>query len=174
MSERKGAVTFKGEPLTLTGNEVAEGAKAPEFTVVDTDLNEVSLKDLSGKVKLISVTPSLDTPVCSAQARRFNEQASKLPEGVEILNISMDLPFASKRFCSTEGIERIKTCSDHRDASFGTNYGVLVKELRLLARSVFLVDAEDKIRYMEIVKEMTDEVDFEKALQETKSLLAKA
>lgn len=170
--ERKGAVTFKGNPLTLTGNEQKTGGAAPDFTVLGKDLKPVSLKDFNGKAKLISVTPSLDTPVCDSQARRFNEEAAKLPYEIAVLNISMDLPFAIGRFCTTAGIERIGTYSDHRDASFGTNYGVLIKELRLLARSIFLIDRDNVIRYIEIVPEMTDNVNFSKALEETKRLLA--
>lgn len=171
--DRKGAVTFKGNPLTLTGNGQKTGNKAPDFTVIGKDLKPVALKDFSGKTKLISVTPSLDTPVCDTQARRFNAEAARLPAEVAVLNISMDLPFAIGRFCVTAGIERIGTYSDHRDASFGANYGVLIKELRLLARAIFLIDADDVIRYMEVVPEMTDNVNFAKALEETNKLFAR-
>lgn len=171
--DRKGAVTFKGNPLTLTGNGQKTGNKAPDFTVIGKDLKPVTLKDFSGKTKLISVTPSLDTPVCDTQARRFNTEAARLPAEVAVLNISMDLPFAIGRFCATAGIERIGTYSDHRDASFGANYGVLIKELRLLARAIFLIDADDVIRYMEVVPEMTDNVNFAKALEETNKLFAR-
>lgn len=170
--ERKGLVTFKGNPLTLLGSPVKAGQKAPDFKAVDNSLKEVSLKDFSGKTKLISVTPSLDTAVCDAQARRFNVEASKLAN-VAVVNISMDLPFAISRFCTTAGIEKIKTLSDHRDASFGNAYGVLVKELRLLARSIFVIDSSDTIRYMEIVPEMTGSVNFDKALQEAGKLAGK-
>jgi len=170
--ERPGAVTFKGGLLTLTGQEQKTGNKAPGFTVIGKDLKAVSLKDFSGKAKLISVTPSLDTPVCDTQARRFNEEAAKLPPEIAVLNISMDLPFALGRFCTTAGIDRIGTYSDHRDASFGQAYGVLIKELRLLTRAIFLLDKDDVIRYMEIVPEMTDNVNFSRALEETKRLLA--
>lgn len=170
--ERKGAVTFKGSPLTLLGNAVKSGTKAPDFTVIDNTLKAVVLKDFAGKIKLISVTPSLDTPVCDTQARRFNVEASKLPDSVAVINISMDLPFAISRFCATAGIERIKTFSDYKEASFGQAYGVLIKELRLLARAIFLIDASDTVRYCEIVGEMTSSVDFDKALDETARLLA--
>lgn len=169
--ERKEAVTFKGTPLTLVGDEIREGQKAPDFTVLDNTLAEVRLADLKGKVKLISVTPSLDTPVCDAQARKFNSEAAELGEGVEVLNISMDLPFASKRFCSTAGVENVRTCSDHRDASFGTAYGVLVKELRLLARAVFVIGTDDVVKYAEVVPEMTSEVDFNRAIEAARSLV---
>ncbi len=170
--ERKGAVTFKGSPLTLIGNAVKSGTKAPDFTVIDNTLKSVVLKDFAGKIKLISVTPSLDTPVCDTQARRFNVEASKLPDSVAVINISMDLPFAISRFCATAGIERVKTFSDYKEASFGQAYGVLIKELRLLARAIFLIDASDTVRYCEIVGEMTSSVDFDKALEETARLLA--
>jgi thiol peroxidase len=166
--ERKGLVTFKGNPLTLVGNEMKVGDKAPAFTVLDKDLTPVSLSDFSGKVKIISVTPSLDTPVCNLQATTFNEKAQSLSLDMVIINISMDLPFAIARFCSAEGIDRLKTLSDHKDASFGSSYGVLVKELRLLARSIFVIDRTDVIRYIEIVREMTNEPDYERALVEAK------
>lgn len=169
--ERKGIVTFKGSPLTLTGNEQKVGNKAPDFTVVGKDLKEIHLHDFNGKAKLISVTPSLDTSVCDHQARKFNEEAAKLPGNIEIMNISMDLPFAISRFCTTAGIERIDTFSDHRDASFGNAYGVLIKELRLLARSIFVIDNNDKIRYMEIVPDITQNVNFERALEAANKLL---
>ena len=130
--ERKGIVTFHGNPLTLTGNEMKAGDKAPDFTVLDGELKEIGLKDFAGKMKVISVTPSLDTPVCDLQARRFNTEAAQLPADVAVINISMDLPFAISRFCTSAGIDKVKALSDHRDASFGNGYGVLIKELRLL------------------------------------------
>jgi thiol peroxidase len=139
--------------------------------VLDSNLKEVRLKDFPGKIKLISVTPSLDTPVCDMQARRFNEAAAKLPDDVVIINISMDLPFAIARFCTSAGIDRVKVLSDHRDASFGNTYGVLIKELRLLARSVFIIDRDNIIKYIEIVPEITNHPDYEKALEVVKSLL---
>jgi thiol peroxidase len=172
--ERKGAVTFKGNPLTLVGGELKAGGAAPDFIAIDTALAETGLKDFKGKVKIISVTPSLDTPVCDAQARRFNEEAGALGEGVALINISMDLPFAAKRFCTTAGIENVTTLSDHRDASFGEAYGVLIKELRLLARAIFVVGADDKISHAEVVTEVTDQVDFDKALSAAKALAAGA
>lgn len=162
--ERAAAVTFKGNPLTLIGSELKVGDRAPGFTALDNALGEVTLGDLAGRVKVISVTPSLDTPVCDAQARRFNEEAAGLGGDVEVLNISMDLPFAAGRFCSTAGIDKVRTLSDHRDASFGTAYGVLIKELRLLARAVFVIDKDDVVKHAEVVGEVTDDVDYEKAL----------
>jgi thiol peroxidase len=163
-------VTFKGNPLTLVGPELNAGDKAPDFTVLGRDLSEVSLKDSSGMIRLISVTPSLDTPVCDMQARRFNEEAAKLGD-VAVLNISMDLPFAIDRFCTAAGIDKVQALSDHRDASFGNNYGVLIKELRLLARSVFVVDSDDTIQYAEIVPEITDHPNYEIALEAAKKLV---
>lgn len=164
-------VTFLGNPLTLEGKEVRVGEKAPDFVVLDKDLKEVKLSNFKGKIKLISVTPSLDTPVCDLQARTFNQKASGFPEDVVILNISMDLPFAISRFCTSAGIDRILVLSDHRDASFGLNYGVLIKELRLLARSVFIIDKDDILRYVEIVPEITNPPNYEKALEEVQKLL---
>jgi thiol peroxidase len=162
--ERSGKVTIKGNPLTLIGPALRAGDKAPDFTVLDAELKPVSLKDFAGKTRIISVTPSLDTPVCDLQLRRFNAEAAKMPGDVVVLNISMDLPFAISRFCTSAGIDRAKALSDHRDASFGTAYGVLIKELRLLARSIFIIDKDDVIRYVEIVPEVTDHPDYDKAL----------
>ena len=168
--ERKGIITFKGNPLTLTGNEMKVGDKAPDFTVLDGELKEFGLKDFTGKVKVISVTPSLDTPVCDLQARMFNSEAAKLPVDVAVLNISMDLPFAITRFCSSAGIDKVKALSDHREASFGNGYGVLIRELRLLARSIFIIDKAEVIRYVEIVPELSNEPDYERALEELKKI----
>lgn len=168
--ERKGIVTIKGNPLTLIGPELKTGSKAPDFTVVDGTLKNISLKDFAGKIKVVSVTPSLDTPVCDMQARRFNQEAANLPDNVVVLNISMDLPFAISRFCATAGIDKVKTFSDHRDASFGAAYGVLTKELRLLARSIFIIDKDNIIKYAEIVPELTNHPDYEKALGIVKKL----
>ncbi len=162
--ERKGIVRFKGNPLTLMGTELKVGDKAPDFMVLDNDLNLTGLKNFENKIKIISVTPSLDTPVCDLQARRFNEEAAKLSSDVVVLNISMDLPFALARFCATAGIDKVKTFSDHREASFGNTYGVMIKELRLLARSIFVIDKDDVIRYIDIVPEVTEQPNYEKAI----------
>lgn len=156
---------MKGKPLTVIGPDVRAGDRAPAFSVLDENLNSVSLADFAGKTKLISVTPSLDTPVCDLQLRRFNREAASMPRDVVVLNISMDLPFAVSRFCSTAGIDRAKALSDHRDASFGAAYGVLIKELRLLARSIFIIDKNDVVRYKEIVHEQSNHPDYEKALR---------
>jgi len=169
--ERKDAITFKGNKMTLAGAGVKAGDKAPDFKVIGNDLKEATLKDFSGKVKLISVTPSLDTGVCDAQLRKFNEEATGLSGDVVVINISMDLPFAIGRFCTTAGIDRVRTYSDHRDASFAAAYGVLIKELRLLTRAIFVVGKDDRIAYMEIVPEVTHEVNFKKALEAAKGLL---
>ena len=162
--ERKGAVTFKGNPLTLVGPEVKVGDKAPSFQLLASDLSAVTLESFKGKTKLISVVPSLDTPVCDAQTKRFNDEASKLPSDVIVLTVSVDLPFAQTRWCGAAHADKIKTLSDHREASFGKAYGVLIKELRLLARSIFVVGADDKVKYVEYVKEITQHPNYEKAL----------
>ena len=159
-TERKNIVTIKGNPLTLIGREIKVGDRAPQFVLPDKSLNQIALKDFAGKVKIISVTPSLDTAVCDMQARKFNEEAIKLGKDIVVFNISMDLPFAIERFCGVAGIDKVIVVSDHRDASFGTSYGVLIKELRLLARSIFVLDKDDIIRYKEIVPEVTNPPDF--------------
>ena len=164
MNERKGIIAFQGNPLTLIGPELKIGDKAPDFVLLDGELKEFRLKDFDGKTKVISVTPSLDTPVCDMQARRFNQEASRLREDIVVVNVSMDLPFAISRFCAAAGIERVRAFSDHRDASFGNAYGVLIKELRLLARAVFIIDKKDIVRHREIVPEITNLPDFDAAL----------
>ena len=162
--ERKGAVTFKGNPLTLMGPELKAGDKAPSFQLLANDLSPVTLESFKGKTKLISVVPSLDTPVCDQQTKRFNEEASKLPSDVVILTVSADLPFAQTRWCGAAHADKIKTLSDHRETSFAKAYGVLIKELRLLSRSIFIVGADDRIKYVEYVKEITQHPNYEKAL----------
>jgi thiol peroxidase len=166
---RKGVVTMKGNPLTLIGADLKVGDKAPDFTVLNEALAPVSLKDFDGKFKVISVTPSLDTPVCDLQIHWFNEDAANHQDTV-VLNISMDLPFAIKRFCATAGIEKAKALSDHRNASFGKAYGVLMGELRLLARSIFIIDKSNVIRYIQIVGEQTNEPDYETAIEALKKM----
>lgn len=162
------SITFKNSPVTLLGNEVKVGDNAPDFTVLSNDLAPVTLADSKGKVRLISVVPSIDTGVCDAQTRRFNEEASTLGN-VEVLTISMDLPFAQTRWCAANGIENVQTLSDHRDASFGEAYGVLIQELRLLARAVFVVDANNKVTYVEYVSEATNHPNYEAAIEAAKS-----
>jgi thiol peroxidase len=167
--ERPGAVKFKGNPLTLIGPEIKAGSKAPEFQVLGQDLSTVSLSAFKGKPVLISVTPSLDTPVCDQQAKRFNDEAAKL-SGVQILNLSMDLPFAQKRWCGASSVDRIKVLSDHRDASFGRAYGTLIKELRLLTRAIFVLDGGGTVRYAEYVPEVTSHPNYDAALAAVRSL----
>lgn len=164
MEERTGIITMKGNPLTLVGKGLKEGAPAPDFEVLDNNLSPVKLSSFRGKVCVISSVPSLDTPVCDMETRRFNLEASNLGADVQILTISMDLPFAQKRWCGAAGVDKVVTLSDHRNASFGTAYGVLIKELRLLTRAVFVLDREGIIRYIQTVKEITEEPDYESVL----------
>jgi len=171
MQERPGIITFKGNPMTLLGPALAVGDKAPAFTAVDTGLAPVSLADFAGKVKIISAVPSLDTPVCDTETRRFNQEAAALPDSVVLLTVSMDLPFAQKRWCGAAGIDRVKTLSDYRDRSFGLAYGVVIKELMLLSRSIFVIDATDTIRYIQHVPEVTNEPDYAAVLAAAKGLL---
>ncbi len=170
MKERTGFVTLMGNPLTLMGNELHVGDKAPDFTALNPDLAPVQLSSFRGKPCVVCSVPSIDTPVCDMETRKFNEEASRLGPDVVILTISMDLPFAQKRWCSANGVDRVFLLSDHREASFGTAYGVLIKELRLLARSIFLVDREGIVRYIQIVQEVTSEPDYEAVLNALKSL----
>ncbi|MGB6928747.1 MAG: thiol peroxidase [Syntrophobacteria bacterium] len=171
MQERDGIVTMKGNPITLMGTEPQVGDKAPDFVAIDNDLNPVSFDSFRGKVCIVSSVPSLDTPVCDMETRRFNDEAGRLGDDVEILTISMDLPFAQKRWCGAAGVDRVQTLSDHRDAAFGQEYGVLIKGLRLLARAVFVVDKEGTIRYMELVKEIASEPDYDSVLTAVKELV---
>jgi thiol peroxidase len=147
------------------------GEVAPDFTVIDRESHEVRLSQYAGKIKVISVTPSLDTPVCDVQLRRFNSEAASLPADVVVLNISMDLPFAIERFCAAAGIDRAVALSDHREGAFGRAFGVLIKELRLLARSVFILDKDDRVRYAEIVPELSEHPDYEAALRSLREVV---
>ena len=171
MQERDGIVTMKGNPITLKGTELQVGDKAPDFVAVDNDLNPVSFDSFRGKVCIVSSVPSLDTSVCDMETRRFNDEAGRLGDDVEILTISMDLPFAQKRWCGAAGVDKVQTLSDHRDAAFGQAYGVLIKGLRLLARAVFVVDKEGTIRYIELVKEIASEPDYDSILTAVKELV---
>ena len=161
MEERTDIITMKGSSLTLIGKELKVGNSAPEFEVLANDLSPVKLSSFRGKICIISSVPSLDTPVCDMETRRFNQEAGKLSADIQILTISMDLPFAQKRWCGAAGVDKVVTLSDHRTASFGTAYGGLIKELRLLARSVFVVDREGILRYIQMVKEIAEEPDYE-------------
>jgi len=159
---------MKGNPKTLVGPELKVGDAAPDFKLVDGGLNAVTLKDTGNQVRIISVIPSLDTPVCDAQTKRFNEEAAKMP-GVDIITVSMDLPFAQKRWCGAFGVDKVKMLSDHKDASFGTNYGTLIKELRIESRAIFVLDSNNKIRHAEYVKEVADFPNYESALAAARS-----
>ncbi|MGN7852326.1 MULTISPECIES: thiol peroxidase [Exiguobacterium] len=154
--------TFKGNPITLQGTAVQVGQTAPDFQVLANDLSPVTRDTYQG-VRIISVVPSIDTGVCDAQTRKFNEEAATI-EGVTVMTISNDLPFAQRRWCASSGLDQVVTLSDHRDLSFGTQYGVAIEELRLLARSVFVLDSNNEITYVEYLEESTDEVNFEAAL----------
>lgn len=160
-------ITFHNNPVTLLGTQVNVGDQAPDFKVLANDLSEVTLADSKGQVRLISVVPSLDTGVCDAQTRRFNEEASKLGN-VKVLTVSVDLPFAQARWCGAAGVKNVQTVSDHRDLSFGESYGVIIQELRLLTRAVFVVDSNDKVTYVEYVSEVTDQPNYDAALEAAK------
>ncbi len=170
MKERTGRVTMHGNPLTLVGNEIRTGELAPEFVALDTDLNPVKFSSYRGKVCILSSVPSLDTPVCDMETRKFNEEATKLGDKIQILTISMDLPFAQKRWCGAAGVNKLKTLSDHKEAQFGIAYGVLIKELRLLARAVFLVDQKGMLQYMQLVKEIASEPNYEEVWNALKKI----
>jgi len=169
--ERSGVVTFKGGPATLLGPDVPVGAAAPDFCVVDNGLQPVTLASDAGKIRLITVVPSVDTPVCDTMTRKFNEQAAQLPDDVVVYTISADLPFAQKRWCGAAGIDKVQTLSDYQDRSFGLNYGLLLRELKLLTRAVYVIDKDDKVAYREIVAEVTDEPDYDAALAAVRTLL---
>jgi thiol peroxidase len=171
--ERKNGTTLKGNPFTLIGPEIKVGQRAPDFTVLAGDLSPVTLASSKGKTRLIISVPSLDTPVCDAETHRFNEEAAKLP-GVEAIVISVDLPFAQGRFCQTAGIKNVTCLSDHRDVSFGKAYGTLIKELRLLSRAIFIVDASDTVQYVEYVKEVANHPNYDAALNALKGKVAAA
>ncbi len=170
--ERKNAVTMKGNPLTLTGDEIKVGQKAQDFRVLNTNMEEVLLSSFKNKIKLIASVPSLDTPVCDLEIKRFNDEASKLSKDLVIIFISMDLPFAQKRFCQANDIKIVKTLSDHRDADFGQKFGVLIKELRLLARAIFILDKNDIIKYMQVVPELSSHPDYDAALAGLKTIIS--
>lgn len=165
------SVNFKGHPLALAGTEIKTGAKAPDFKLLTNDLAEASLKDFAGKVLILCSVPSLDTPTCDLETRRFNQEAAALGPDIQILTVSMDLPFAQKRWCGAAGVTAVKTLSDHREASFGLNWGVLLEGLRLLARAVFVVDKGGVVRHAQIVPEVSSEPDYAAALAAAKALV---
>ena len=170
MVKRTGVITFGGNPLTLAGNEIKVGAKAPDFYALNSKLQPVKLSDFDGKVRIISVFPSIDTPVCAAQTRRFNVEAANLGD-VQILTVSCDLPFALGRFCAAEGIDKEITLSDHKELDFGLKYGFAIDELRLLSRGVVVVDKDGVVKYVEYVKEVTDEPDYDSAIEAVKKII---
>ncbi|MFT8321676.1 MAG: thiol peroxidase [Bacillus sp. (in: firmicutes)] len=161
------SITFKNQPVTLLGEEVKAGDTAPNFSVLANDMSEVTLDSSKGKVRLFSVIPSIDTGVCDAQTRRFNEEAAKL-ENVQIITVSVDLPFAQRRWCAAAGIDKVITVSDHKELSFGKAYGVAIEELRLLARAIFVVDSNDKVTYAEYVAEASSHPNYEAAIEAVK------
>jgi len=165
MEERKGIITMKGQPLTLLGKELKVGEPAPDFEALANDLSPVKLSSFRGRICIISSVPSLDTSVCDLMTCRFNEEAGNLGDEIVVLTVSMDLPFAQGRWCGAAGVKNVQTISDHRDASFGNAFGVLIRELRLLARAVFVVDKEGIVRYVQIVNELTNEPDYEAVLK---------
>ncbi len=171
MNENKEAITFQGNPLTLVGTQPVVGDKAPGFRVQANDLSPYEFVPISENIRIIAVAPSLDTPVCDTQTRKFNMEAANFGDSVEILTITMDLPFAQARWCGAAGIDKVVTLSDHLDASFGAAYGTLIKELRLLTRAVFVIDKEGTIQHAQFVKEITTEPDYETVLQCLKNLI---
>ncbi len=169
--ETPGGVTLKGNPLTVIGKKLSVGDKAPDFKLVANDLSTVTLADSAGKVRLISVVPSLDTPICDAQTRRFNEEAANFGDDIAILTVSAEHPFNQKRWCGAAGIDKVQVVSDHMDMNFGDAYGTHVKELRLEQRSIFVVDKDDTIRYVEYVPEIAQHPDYDAAIAAVKELL---
>lgn len=171
MSDNSHSITLHGNPLTLAGDPVQVGRPAPNVTLINNDLKPVSIADYRGKVVILSTVPSLDTPVCDLETRRFNQEAASLGDGVVILTVSMDLPFAQKRWCGAAGVERLVTLSDHREAALARAYGLLIQELRLLARAVTVLDREGVVRYHQLVREVAEEPDYAAALKAARSLL---
>ena len=169
--ERENAITFKGNPLTLVGEAVSVGQPAPDFTTAANDLSPYQLSSDAGKVVVISSVPSLDTPVCDTQTRKFNEAAGSLGDDVTVVTVSMDLPFAQARWCGAAGVERVKTVSDYNGADFGSKYGLLIKELHLLARAVLVVDRQGVVQYVQLVPEVTDEPDYDAVMEAVKKLV---
>ncbi|MDZ7695361.1 MAG: thiol peroxidase [Deltaproteobacteria bacterium] len=170
MKERTGIITFQGDPLTLLGEEIGQGASAPEVQLTNGDLETVGLRGEGEEVLIIASVPSIDTSVCSKETKRFNQEAEALPGAAKLKVVSMDLPFAQQRWAKEYEATRITFLSDHREAFFGQAFGVLIKELRLLARAVFVIDAAGKISYMQLVEEVTDEPDYEAALSVVRGL----
>lgn len=172
MTERQGIITIHGNPLTLVGDDVKVGTPAPDAELLDNDLKPVKLSSYRGKVLVLVAVPSLDTPVCDIETRRFNDEAAHLGPDIQLVTISMDLPFAQKRWCGAAGVTNLQTLSDHRQAEFGKAYGVLIKELRLLARAIFILDREGTVKYVQLVPEVTNEPNYEEVLQTLNKMTA--
>ena len=171
MEERKGAVTLRGNPFTLVGTEIKAGDKAPDVELLGNDLKPVRISSFKGKVVVVSAVPSLDTPTCDMETRRFNAEAAGLGDNVIILTVSTDLPFAQKRWCGAAGVDKVKTLSDHRETTFGRSYGVLIKELRLLARAIFVLDKNGMVQFVQLVKEISQEPDYAAVIAAVKKLV---
>lgn len=171
MTERTGIVTVGGEPVTLVGSEIRSGEPAPDVELLDNDLNPVHLSSFRGKVCILSAVGSLDTAVCDIETRRFNTEAAGLGTDVAVVTVSMDLPFAQKRWCGAAGVDKVVTLSDHRRADFGKAFGVLIKESRLLARAIFVVDKQGVVRYTHLVREVGKEPDYGAVLKAARQLL---
>lgn len=171
MAEKPGAITLHGNPLTLLGNEIKIGDAVPDVTLLANDMSPVALKDFLGKTVILSTVPSLDTPVCDTEVRTFNQKAAELGPDVVILAVSVDLPFAQARWCGAAGVQQVQTLSDHRETALGKGFGVLIKELRLLARAVFVIDKNGVVQYIQLVPEVGEEPDYDAALTATKKLL---
>ena len=171
MAERTGMITMRNNPLTLLGRELKPGEAVPDFTVLNNDLESVRFSSFQGKVCVISSVPSLDTPVCDMQTRKFNDMAANLDSDVRILTISMDLPFAQKRWCGAAGVDRVITFSDHFNGAFGDAFGVMIKELRLLARAIFIIDREGILRYTQLVREVAKEPDYDAVMEALKDVV---
>jgi thiol peroxidase len=162
--ERRGVTTFRDKPVTLVGPEITIGDKAPDFTAIATDMTPVTFSSLSGSVRVVSSVPSLETPVCDLQTRRFNQAVTELGE-IPVLTVSVDLPMAQARWCGAAGVDRVRTLSDHRDLSFGLAYGVLIKEFRMLARAVFVVDADDTVVHADYVPAIEHHPNYEQIIR---------
>ncbi|WP_428388593.1 thiol peroxidase [Mucisphaera sp.] len=171
MSERPSAITLKGNPMTLVGPELKAGDTAPDFTLTAVDMSPKSLADYEGKVKILSVVPSLDTPVCDVETRKFNEEAASLGDDIVVLTVSVDTPMAMKRWCGAAGVEKVECLSDFKDHSFGTTYGVRIKEIGLLAREVFVIDKNNKITLAHLVSEVAEEPNYDAVLEAAKAAL---
>lgn len=164
-------ITLNGNKFSLSGAELNAGLKAPDFTLAANDLSDVSLKDFKGRVVVLSAVPSLDTPTCSIETARFNKEAGKLGDKVKILTVSKDLPFAQARWCAAQGVKNLQTLSDYKNTSFSQDYGLLIKGLYLLTRAVFVIDGEGVIRYVQFVKEVSNEPDYKAVLDAVNELI---